>query len=95
MPGLSSGPASMVHGGRAMMKGTIVRVMAEKRFGFIQGTDGKQYFFHASAFGGFFDDLVADLADNPHIAVSFEPVLAEKGPRAENVSRLDWPNQTT
>lgn len=70
------------------MKGTVARLMAEKKFGFIRGQDGRDYFFHHSDLNGFFDDLVEDAAI-AQVAVTFESVPSEKGPRAGNVTRLD------
>src|SRR4249920_3483523 len=66
------------------MKGTVARVMADKRFGFIRGQDGVDYFFHQSDLNGFFDDLVADIATSPNLAVTFDVAPSEKGPRASN-----------
>ena len=34
------------------MTGTIVRIVAQRGFGFIQGEDGKEIFFHASGVVG-------------------------------------------
>jgi cold shock protein len=41
------------------MTGTIVRIVAQRGFGFIQEPDGKELFFHASGVVGTtpFDDL--------------------------------------
>lgn len=71
------------------MKGTVVRALAEKRFGFIQGTDGKQYFFHQSDYSGEWDDLAYDVGQNKKIVVSFEVASSMKGPRAAEVIRID------
>jgi cold shock protein len=71
------------------MNGTVIKVMGDKRFGFIKGDDGREYFFHQSGFNGFFDDLVADVDSGRKIKVQFDVVSAPKGPRAENVTRID------
>lgn len=82
----------VVLGGR--MEGVVVRIMAEKRFGFIRADeDAKEYFFHQSDLNGFFDDLVNDVENGQKVRVEFESVESQKGPRAANVKRLDWPNQ--
>lgn len=75
------------------MKGTIANVIADKGFGFINGEDGAQYFFHRSEFNGFFDDLVQDM-EKKKIAVTFERTESIKGPRAKEVNRIDGGMQT-
>lgn len=64
-------------------KGTVIRVIADKGFGFIAGPDGTEYFFHRSALG--FQEFDA-LAQGT--IVTFEPGDGPKGPRAEHVTRL-------
>ena len=62
------------------MKGTIKKLLGEKRCGFIRGTDAKDYFFHASALKtGRFEDV--EIGDE----VEFEESEGEKGLRAEDV----------
>ena len=57
-----------------------IKTLTTKGFGFIEGQDGKEYFFHQSACGGVrFDDL------HEGQAVTFEVGQGPKGPRAENV----------
>ncbi len=73
----------------AIMNGTIVRVLPDKGFGFLKGTDGVEYFFHRSGFNGFFDDLIADMGYNKNVQVTFEVEKSPKGPRAKNVTRTD------
>ena len=60
------------------MKGTVKFYNRKKRFGFIAGEDGNEYFFHESGIeqGNF-------VKDNDE--VSFEVVDGDKGPKAENV----------
>lgn len=75
------------------MKGTIIRLKEDKYFGFIRS--GKDdYFFHKSCFNGHWNDLIEDFNREFVIEVEFEVVPSDKGPRAENVSRLDHPNQS-
>ena len=65
------------------MTGTIKTLRAEKGFGFIRDTSGKELFFHSSAIQG---ESIENLREGD--GVEFE--LGEagpKGPRAENVRR--------
>ncbi len=71
------------------MNGTVARLMSDKRFGFIRGEDGKDYFFHASDLNGFWEDLVQDVDGGRKIVVTFDVVPSPKGPRAGNVVRDD------
>lgn len=61
------------------MRGVVKRVVAERGFGFIQGQDGADYFFHRSAVEGAFGDLEEDAE------IEFEPSTGPKGPRAARV----------
>lgn len=62
------------------MKGTVVRLVKEKPFGFIRGEDGNEYFFHTQSIlnGGIKDVKYGQ-------QVTFTPSEGEKGPRAEEV----------
>jgi len=60
--------------------GTICRLVLDKGFGFLRGTDGIEYFFHRSAVADF-----VMLSDGD--AVTFEATQGPKGPRAEHVAR--------
>jgi len=64
-----------------MATGTIKRVVADRGFGFIDGGDEKEYFFHRSALDASldFDRL------NGGEQVEFEIENSPKGPRAINV----------
>ena len=63
------------------MKGKIRVLKGDKAFGFIQGEDAKDYFFHRSALrNAQFDDLEVGQA------VEFKPTNGDKGPRAEDVN---------
>jgi len=64
----------------ASLTGTIKRLIADKGFGFILATDGKEYFFHNSACTQVrFDDL------REGQSVTFDVGQGPKGPRGENV----------
>ena len=71
------------------MNGTIVRLVADKGYGFIKGEDGKDYFFHKMEFSGFFEDMVVDVQNGRKVLVKFESVHSDKGPRASDVIRTD------
>ena len=63
------------------LTGKVVRLLADKGFGFIQVTDSTtEYFFHRSAAEDF-DRLIVGSS------VIFIPTNAPKGPRAESVVR--------
>ena len=72
------------------MTGTVQRIVADRGFGFVKSDDnGIEYFFHRSAFDGHWDDLVGDSSRGKRIQASFDIGDSPKGPRAENVKRLD------
>lgn len=75
------------------MKGIVKNVVANRNFGFIR-CSGNEYFFHREDFSGHWDDLVEDINKKERVEVEFEEKQSPKGPRAHNVRRLDWPNQT-
>ena len=58
--------------------GTVKRLMRDKGFGFIQGADGQEYFFHQSACEDF-----ESLQEGQ--SVTFDKGQGPKGPRGENV----------
>jgi CspA family cold shock protein len=64
------------------MVGTIRTIRAEKGFGFIKDSAGKEYFFHRSAVYG---EGLEDLREGD--SVEFDIGEGPKGPRAENVRR--------
>jgi len=72
--------------------GVLEKVVSTKGFGFIRGDDHKEYFLHRSEFKGFWEDLVNDLNTHP-VRLTFTPEKTDKGWRANEASRLDWPNQ--
>ena len=63
-----------------MVRGTVKFFNRTKRFGFISGEDGKDYFVHAS---GLMPDVTIAEGDK----VSFEVVEGEKGPKADRVAK--------
>jgi len=76
------------------MNGTVKSITPKRGYGFIWGDDDSEYFFHKDDFNGFWTDLEADFENEHSIKVSFDPGSGAKGPRANNVSRVDWPNQS-
>lgn len=64
------------------MTGTIRTLRADKGFGFIKDTVGKEVFFHQSAIYG---EGINDLREGD--GVEFDVVQSPKGLRAENVRR--------
>lgn len=66
-----------------MAKGKVKWFQNKKGFGFIIGEDGQDVFVHHSSIqGGGFKTL------NEGEVVSFDVVASEKGPKAENVQRV-------
>ena len=63
-----------------MATGTVKKLVRERGFGFITGSDGVELFFHRSAVQGMgFDTLTEGQA------VEFDVERGEKGPRATNM----------
>ena len=60
------------------MKGVIKTYFPEKGFGFIEGADGEDYFFHFSHV----KDNVCLVSD---VIVGFDPVDSSRGLQADNV----------
>jgi CspA family cold shock protein len=67
-------------GAKAMASGTVKKLVRERGFGFIQGHDGMQVFFHRSALPGAGFNTLAEGQ-----AVEFDVESGEKGPRAANM----------
>ena len=63
-----------------MATGTIKRLVRERGFGYIQGNDGVELFFHRSALQGEGFDTLAEGQ-----AVEFDVQSGDKGPRAANM----------
>jgi CspA family cold shock protein len=61
------------------MNGTVKFFNAGKGFGFIAGEDGKEYFVHQTA-------LKEGLVIQENDAVTFDVVMGDRGPKAENVA---------
>lgn len=66
-----------------MMTGTIKTLRAEKGFGFIRDSAGKEFFFHQSAIYGEGIDM---LREGDSVEFELGP-SGPKGPRAESVRR--------
>lgn len=64
----------------ATMSGIIKRLVSDKGFGFVQSSDGTEYFFHQSACA---DTRFDDLREGQ--GVTFDKGQGPKGPRAENI----------
>jgi CspA family cold shock protein len=65
-----------------MAEGTIKKIVGDRGFGFITGTDGNEYFFHRNSVQNF-DNL------RGHEAVTFDVEQGPKGPRANQVRLVD------
>jgi len=65
------------------LKGTIKRVVWEKRFGFISAEDGREVFFHRSALEGIDFDALEE-----GTGVEFDVESGPKGPRAVNIRTM-------
>lgn len=66
-----------------MQKGTVKWFNAEKGFGFIETEDGSDVFVHFSAISG---DGFKSLDEGQR--VEFNVVQGNRGPQAENVTKL-------
>lgn len=83
-PLVSIGVRALIKNGRGrglVMKGSIRSLVRDKGYGFIQGEDGQDYFFHKSACieGEFYEFEIGD-------PVLFTPNRAATGLQAEAVS---------
>lgn len=74
------------------MLGTIRTLMDQKGYGFINGNDGKEYFFHRDDFVGFWPDLITESQADSQLQLDFTAAKTPKGLRAQNVSIANWPN---
>lgn len=63
------------------MQGFVKKVTRDHAFGFIRAEDGVDYFFHQSAVEGAPPDAVM----HEGVVVRFEPVVADKGPKAVHI----------
>jgi cold shock protein len=86
----------MIHEGRAggvasrevttMARGTVVRLIRDRGFGFVQAEDGKEIFFHHSTLpSGVFDSL----AEGQTLEFDIENDQRGRGERATNVQVVD------
>ena len=64
-----------------MAEGTVKFYNVSKRFGFIAGDDGKEYFVHSSGVKGGIDLNEGD-------KVKFDVTQGDRGPKAENVEKI-------
>ncbi|MBC3765113.1 cold shock domain-containing protein [Neptunicella marina] len=67
------------------MKGTIRTYLPEKKYGFIKGDDGKDYFFHEDEFR----DKSHVIKLSEQVFVDFEQQATPKGYKAKNCSLID------
>jgi cold shock CspA family protein len=67
------------------MKGNVSRISAGG-YGFIQGEDQTDYFFHKTDYMGDFGMLSEDVMTGRKVTVEFSSVPSHKGPRASNVN---------
>ena len=65
-----------------MVEGTVKFFNRIKNYGFIDGDDGKSYFVHATG-------LKEGTSINEGDRVSFKAVEGDKGPKAEEVEKLE------
>lgn len=65
-----------------MVEGTVKFFNHTKNYGFIDGEDGKSYFVHGT---GLKEGATIDEGDK----VSFTAAEGEKGPKAENVEKVE------
>ena len=65
-----------------MVEGTVKFFNRVKNYGFIDGDDGKSYFVHGT---GLKEGVSIDEGDK----VSFKAVEGDKGPKAEEVEKLE------
>ena len=67
-----------------MGKGTVVRIIRNRGFGFLKQEDGTEVFFHRTSLQGVdFDTLTEGQA------LEFDIEQGDKGPRAANVRKAD------
>ena len=62
------------------MKGTVKFFNPDKKFGFIAGEDGKEYFVHETG-------LKEGVSLNENDSVEFDVEQGDRGPKAVNVSK--------
>ena len=62
-----------------MAQGTIIKLITDKGFGFIEGERGELFFHHSAVEGATIESLSVGQE------VSYEEGRGPKGPRAENV----------
>lgn len=71
------------------MTGKVSNVPPEKRFGFISGEDGLEYFFHETDVADHSFNVIATKFKKEgggKVGVTFDTLRTDKGPRAANVT---------
>lgn len=68
--------------------GYIKSLNLEKFYGWIESEE-VDFFFHKSTFQGDWEKLARDWRSEENIGVMFENGYSSKGPRAENVIRIE------
>jgi cold shock protein len=69
-----------------MARGTVVRLIRDRGFGFVQAEDGKEIFFHHSTLpGGVFDSLT----EGQTLEFDIENDPRGRGERATNIQLVD------
>jgi cold shock CspA family protein len=71
------------------MTGTIKKIIPDKHYGFIRDAHGIEYFFHKDACKILWEDFVSDFHGGMIIEVEFDDFSGARGPRAENVRRVE------
>ena len=75
----------------------VKKIIPQRNYGFlVNDATGEEIFLHRDDFSGFWDDLEKDANDKTPKVIHIECDINAnnpKGPRAENASRKDWPNQ--
>ena len=66
-----------------MENGKVKFYNKEKKYGFIAGDSGKDYFFHST---GISPDIYVTDGDK----VEFNVIEGDKGPKATDISPIDW-----
>lgn len=76
-----------------LMSGTVRTLNGMKKYGFITTKANGDFFFHKEDFLGYWDDLENDFNASKVINVEFKMGETEKGPRAREVRRTEFPNE--
>lgn len=73
------------------MTGIVSNLIINKKYGFISGDNGQEYFFHMADSPESWETIVSKFTElgGNKVKVYFEAAKTPKGPRAKNVSILD------